>query len=274
MIKKMNGLTLLEVILVLAIMTSIILMGLQWFQTLVYQNNYMILKSNVDQLFLALRQYYQANCGLVSSTNKFFQYPSNQPQVVVLSMNDIKPYLPQDWPRTTPVAEDDSYIYQFNLYLNSGSQYPQRSTYVCFQLDPSKPTPCDTPGTTVIDSSKIHIWQIQVMVKMRDPAQAYNYRAVAGASCAASAYSDTAAADCSASASLTEAIYLVWQGAPADVAPEMRSTLWMMDPVIKEYKLQYTHDPMYEMYNPNAVREVTQPYTYQNVDYQNYLCGG
>lgn len=276
MMNKERGVTILEVLLVLVIMTSLILMGLRWYQTLQTENNYGVLKSDVDQLFLALRQYYQANCGTINNgtanpNNIFFPKSGTISSFVTPPASGLQPYLPSNWPRHTPIidtASDNGFTSQFNLYLPA-SKLPQKVQYVCYNFG----TPaCSTQAP--IPNSQIFIWQMQVAVKMLNPTEAYEYRATAGADCAASDISGGPIV-CSDNASIdpANATYLIWQRAPSDVPIEMRSPLWMYDPVLKEFKLQYTHDPMYEMYNPNTTIDYTQP-PMDRVSYQNYLCGG
>ena len=268
------GITLIEMMLVLAIMTSIILMAFSWFQTMQIQNNYITLKSNVDQLLASLRAYYQANCDV--TTSKF--YPTSSPIQPVLPIDlttDMKGFINTNWPKKTVVVasdtdtgeQDTSYLAQFNLYLPTGtggtSTVPKKFANFCFQFDPTKPAQCADP--VVLANSKLFIWQIQVVVKMSNPEQAFNYRALAGADCVATedTYDSTTPVDCAANATntdITKADYLVWQRAPAQIAPELQSSLAIMNPVVREFKLQYTHDPMYEMSNPDTN--------------QNYLCGG
>jgi hypothetical protein len=103
-------------------------------------------------------------------------------------------------------------------------------------------------------------WEIQVTVKLSDPNAGVRLKGVLGADC----FSDTAT-DCNAS--VQKPSYLIWKRVPAFASPKTTSILWGSLSDFKEFTMQYTHDPMYELSNPNGYAGTTTS------DYY-YLCGG
>lgn len=279
-IKKSRGLTLLETLLVLVIGSSLILLGFAQYQTWSTERDYEVLKYNVDTLFQGMKQYYQINCGDTHNTNgSIVTYgelsPTEPPAGItrtppvpdltipfVVDIDNLQPYL-NSWPRVTSVVKDlghaSSYQAQFNPETNT------KDSYACYTPDQSPATvACSTP--TNIAKSNVIYWQAQVVVEMEDPKKTVAYLGVVGADCAVNTVSTTAPVDCSKGITdrAKPAKYMVWQRFPSYTSTNIRSSSWVSAPVSKEFNLQYTNDPMYEMYNTN-----NSSYTPQN-----YLCGG
>lgn len=251
-LKRVSGVTLLEGLLTMAIMSSILLLGVQQYQTYKNQTNALDLRYNVDKLFVAAAHYYQANCR--SGT---LAPPGNS--VVTTALNGtggiVGSYL-IDWQPLNPLvdsaATDGGYSLQYNptkLTRNRyvcfrGQQYPPGTNPVCWA-----PLPIQSGQKTVLN------WQIQVAVKMAKPEYAKSYQGLTGADCV----SDVATA-CNQAAA--KPIYLIWQRTASYASPNMSSPLLPSTMRVTQFNAQYTHDELYEMNNA----------TYASGQY--YVCGG
>lgn len=270
MLKKAAGVTMLELMLVILIGAAIVIFGLQQYQQ--YQKNqYAIqLRSTVDSLLEALGSYYQANCetGTLSPTSMTFP-----PSPIAFDdggrlLNDLQNgYLPANVLFFNPIvdntATNQGYAVQLNFFQSTNPAQPGRRTQVCYSFWGTSTgagcsdTPLPTPNTMIIG------WQIQVAVKIKDPATILNYVGLTGADCAVESLTPGVPADCGSSTGSTNPLrYLIWQRLPAFASSAINSSLWLSNPLVKQFKAQYTHDEMYELYMNNTA---TSPYY--------YLCG-
>jgi len=272
---KMTGLSLLEIILVLAIATSLMLAGLSMYQSIQMENKYSILlRADVDFLFEAMKGYYQQQCDIAFSTdgtiyrkgdltfNPGNAMPPTDFAPVTFDVTTANTYLPLMWPRGTSVVAAGTpanvYFAQFNPITGSN-----KNAYVCSSYTTGTPQ-CSNPEP--IPGSNIVMWQSQIVVKMKDPSKTTYYLAKVGADCAVNTFTPGTVVDCSTGVALgASATYMVWQRMPSFASQDIRSSNWVSNPATKEFKLQYTHDPMYELYNTGATP--SDVYTY-------YYCGG
>lgn len=262
MINKSRGVTLIEVMLVLAIAVVIILMGINQYRMYRVDSYYMLVKYNVDILLEGLKQYYQTNCKV--SGNKLWP-TSGTYSAVSLDYATMAPYLTGEWPYYTPVVSSQSGSIVSSFYPQFNPMpLKQKTEYPCFLYN-AKLT-CASPKS--IPNTKVILWQAQVVVKMANPTQAVHYIAILGASCGTNSFTSGNTVNCANNKNLTQAEYLVWQGLPSSPSGSIGSAHWMANPVSKLFNLQYTNDPMYEMYNSKAV-----PDSNNQVYYMNYLCG-
>lgn len=282
---KIKGMTLLEVMLVLAIAASMILLGLNMYQTASIEKDYLLLKANVDFLFQAMKSYYQTECdnyffpnGSVSRKGKL-TFNSNDASTpsdfapVTFDVTTVNNYIATSWPRYTSVVALDTvskiYLAQFNPTTNANN-----NAYVCSSYTTGSPQ-CSSP--IPITDSSIVLWQSQIAVKMRDPAKTTYYVAMAGADCAVNTIPSGAPIDCSTGVAMgSSAQYMVWQRMPSFSSRNIRSSHWISNPATKEFKLQYTHDPMYELYNPSAapMQNPNNSSAAPTEVYKYYYCGG
>lgn len=269
---KASGMTLIETILVLAIAASLVLLGISMYRSAETDKNYFFLRSNVDFLFQAMKGFYQYECdialgpdGAIASGGKLTFNPTDGTAAgvpVEFKVNTVKNYIDFDWPRVAVVAAsgavDQVYFAQFNPTIASSN----KQAYACSPY--ATGAQCSNP--VPIPGSNILLWQSQVVVKMKDPAKTTYYLAKAGADCAVRTFSPGTVVDCSRGVSFGQsANYMVWQRMPSFASPDIKSPLWVSNPVLKEFKLQYTHDPMYELYNQSATPSLVYKY---------YYCGG
>jgi type II secretory pathway pseudopilin PulG len=252
-----KGMTLLETLLVLAITTSVILMAMKMFQSNKTEKDYLILKTNVDLLFQAMKGQYHAEC----DANFVFTHqtvPYNFPTTTA----NVTKYIETTWPQYTSVvaagASNTVYFAQFN-YKPGGV----KNVYTCSYFGSGVPV-CSNPASNTIANSNVRVHQAQIVVKMRDPTKTTYYLGITGATCAINSFPTNAVVNCASSAvaSGQPAAYMVWQRLPSFSSPDVTSAHWLSNPVVKEFKLQYTHDPMYEMFNP------------EDPTITDYMCGG
>jgi Tfp pilus assembly protein PilE len=273
MYKKNLGVTLLEAILVLAVASSILLMGIRQYQLFQIQKNYVQVRSNVSLLFQAMMNYYQAYCnGNVTTSENKISIPTliNDDLVTKNFLTNWQPLNPLV--DSTQAGNDKGYYAQFNPNNNSNNT-EGRQAYACFLLPDNTTgtlvTTCTPPRPVVADTSRykpqVLTWQIQIAVAL--PAGTpYNaalaYQGGMGASC----LSDSTASCPTSINQSAKNYYLIWQSMPTVAALETGSSLWPLNPTVKEFNLQYTHDPMYEMIYPEYATDTSKDYY--------YLCGG
>lgn len=242
--QKQKGVTLLEILLVLAIASSLLLLGVRQYTQYKRDQYPDDLKLKISQLFQAAANYYKANCesGSLSSAS--------------LGVSDLKDFLPAQWSSVNPLVSPDQYVIQFNE-----STVDVRFIYACYNGACSDPEPISS--TTKNNTS----YQLQVAVKLADSSMAsmLSYKALLGADCI-SDLNGKQVTPCGATTAGTGP-YLVWTRSPSLAMFNSNSNLWPSVHTVNQFKLQYTHDPMYEMANPTA----TSPLDSRDVYYQ---CGG
>lgn len=255
--------------LVILIGASIAIFGLRQFEQ--YQKNqYAIqLRLTVDSLLEALGSYYQANCETGTLSPKSMTFP---PSPIGFDdggtlLDDLQNgYLPDSVLFLNPIvdnkATNQGYAVQLNFFQSTNPAQPGRHTKVCYSFWGTSTaagcsdTPAPTPNTMIIG------WQIQVAVKIKDPTTIMNYVALTGADCAVPDLTPGVPADCGTGVGSTKALnYLIWQRLPSFASSAINSSLWLSNPLVKQFNEQYTHDEMYELYMNNT----TSPYY--------YLCG-
>lgn len=277
---KQAGVTLLEVMLVLAIGAMLLVLGLQQYSQWNKASYVQQLTFNVNNLFQAMATYYKANCadsydvsgnsvsgsGALSPTS--ITYPPSTSQAVTVSTLKTKGYLTQWQPLNQLVNQSGSpYVLQFNPILTN------RQIYACWNYGtpPSTPT-CTTPqpiptATTTPYPSNVVTWQLQVAVQILDTAHVSIYKAQLLADCISTTYNAGIVTPCSSSSPTTcsgSSCYLVWERMPSFVLSNasFTPTQWQSYPAQKEFQMQYTHDSNYEFNNVNVANTVY------------YLCGG
>jgi len=265
-VNKSKGVTLLEVMLVLLIGSLLILLAVRQYQQYQLEQYALQLKYNVDSLLQAMSYYYRANCetGKLSPSQLVPFPPTQLAYSLSLDKNDFVGYLPNNFQPMNPLVDNsvDDYGYstQFNFF-----QVGQKNANACFSFWGTGATPvgCNTPAA--IPDTVVVGWQLQVIVKMSNPATTTNYLGLTGADCAVdeSDLPTNKVVDCSKKNTDSTPTYLVWQRSPSFATPAVSSSAWMSTPVLKMFNLQYTHDPMFELYMNNTA--TTSYY---------YLCGG
>lgn len=291
MLKRMSGLTLLEVILVMVIASSLLLLGIKQYENFKMQSSFLDVRKNVDVLFQALGQYYQANCRSLSdqavaytkgSTPTTLQgdlapggvikdYKVSNQLVTINIQNKLieKHFLTENWLTPAPLVDESEgeggYIASFLFLLTT------KQEYACWNFtNTAGKVSCNTAlyypndpdvGPQTIRDNQVAYWLVQVAVKIADDPSGIKTLAFvgpAGASCA-SGVPDA----CDGS---KKPQYLIWQRLPTKAASRVNSDLWVSQQQEAVFNQQYTHDVMYEMATPNYAPSDSTLDT-------NYLCG-
>ena len=224
MTKKMAGVTLLEVLLVMAIAASIIILTLRIYQQFQKDQYAIQLRYNADTLLEGLAYYYQANCAEGAGRKLSQQpFPTTFNDGGNLYIDLTNGFLPANWqpanPLIDPTAANNGYFVQFNYYSPS-----QRQVYACntfWSTTPGQPG-CTAPQP--IPNTQVVIWVAQLAIKMRDPATTLGYLGLTGADCAVDSLPAGAPADCSQASASGQPSYLVWQRLPSLASPALQST--------------------------------------------------
>jgi prepilin-type N-terminal cleavage/methylation domain-containing protein len=259
------GMTLLEVMLVIAIAASLLLVGMQTYFQFSLQGELTKVNFNVNVLFQAMRNYYYANCAANRDYATGNQIDNTtglmDPSVNTLSgsnlvldiTNDLvnRGFLTNWHPGLSPIATN--YVVQFNLY-NYATFHPQnvRNVWFCYAGT------CYASST--VATNNIYLWSIQVAVKV-DSTKASQYKNMLGADCVSSLVGGIVS-PCSGAHTAVD--YVVFERLPSYASSRANSPLWLSDPMLKQFKQQYTNDDDY------AVTTNAASFT----GYQNYLCGG
>lgn len=271
-----KGLTLLEVMLVLAIASVILILGMSQYQSLQIDQNIKQANYNVDYLFQGLRNYYYANCrGQYNpSSSSYAQYtnysngtlnpsqspPSPFPVSITSSTGLLGLGFISKWPQISSSIIDstnsNAYVVQFNLIQQSS-----KTTSGCWNIVPG-----GLACTTITSETPVRLWTAQVAAKIL-PAKVSNalaYKAMLLADCVSS-LSGSTVTPCATSTGGggSNNTYLVWTRLPFNASSSKNASLLAPSmAVLKEFTAQYTNDPMYESGST------------ANAAAQYYLCGG
>lgn len=258
---KQDGVTLLEILLVLLIGAVIITMSIQRFQKYRINQEVEQVKINVDLLFQGMGYLYQADC-----RNKNIFNRNNNPNVI--DLQNHHQFFSQ-WPLPPTSIIDNStntgYLAQFNLVLPGLT----RNIRECYSLN----TPsCSAPEEIPLKHS-IQIWRIQIAVKLMDATKAKQYQAALGADCISSIRSNLSVYSCEDTHRPVIGDYLVWERVPSFASQRTSSGLLPMMFVLKQFNQQYYNDDNYAFNVDDPIYNNGDHGTH-GTDYENYLCGG
>jgi prepilin-type N-terminal cleavage/methylation domain-containing protein len=293
-----KGVSLLEMILVLAILSAVAVAALRFFAQRQYQMNETKILANVNQLFQATSHFYYANCRRALDTNGNIQSEGRLDPTVTDSsgiattlainiQNDLLTpgyILTGDWHPANPLvdnsADNKGYYVQFNRVTEGGND-PTTGISVCsaYDLTPSCHStsgapldPTQSPPNPTVRSHAV-TWVIQVAVKLSSTlteAQWTQIKNDLDAQCISSLTSNTVA-PCSAGPDKKG--YLVWQRTISYLRANTSSDYWVSMPYVKQFQDQYTNDPMGGYVGvTNETLNSTSGKSWYNA--QNYLCGG
>ena len=257
--RKLQGVTLLEILLVLAIAAAIILFAIRQYTRYERERNIQLLAYHIDTVFRAMRDYYYVNCATITTLAPTEDYtPPNPFPISILA--DLQSYIDKSWKEVNPSVDasfsESGYAVQFNRMISAA---PKRQENFCYYFE-GKPQSC---ASSVNNTAVLYLWIAQVVVKMRDPTMTLAYKGLLNASCAVSTFSPGSIVDCSVSdVAVGNPNYLVWQRLPSFISPKINSSLWSMTPYLKAFNLQYTHDRQAELISADYAGS------------QYYLCGG
>lgn len=234
--KSQLGVTLLEILLVLAIGSSLLLFAVNQYQKYREQQYPQQLRLQIDQLFQAALGYYQANCKAEKISGGTVVTPTQLQQLGFLSSR---------WSPINPLVSD--YIIQYNAISPSS-----RFIYTCYNGT------CEPPQAIDPATKNVMTYHIQVAAKLvtTSPNLINAYKTILGADCVSSANGQSVQ-PCSAG---SPGNYVVWTRSPSLATYQSNSNLWPSLHQLRIFNLQYTHDSMYEMIHPGV--------------YGDYQCGG
>src|SRR5688572_2124200 len=260
-----QGMTLLEILLVFAIMAAMLLLAVRQYQASQSEQNAQQVKKNIDTLFQSMAHYYQANCrdrhkadgSLDTSSNgkgalspsTLNPYPPKDTDYQVVSITTLQSggFLAAGIPVASPLVQ--SYSLQFNPVIST------RSIYTCCPV--GKPEEIDKANTLVI-------WRIQIAVLLNAAYDPETYQKLLGADCLSDTGNNNAILPCEENKT---GAYLVWERLPGAASGRATSSLWSMMPIVKQFTQQYTNDDYYSYEMDNTTWN-------KKVYYENYLCGG
>lgn len=262
-----KGITLLEMLLVLVIASSILMLAFRFYNRYQVEQQFVQIQTNIDTLFQALGNFYRSNCqkGLLSPIDKTPPLDISVPYPITdetLFNNNLitTGFLSKSWPAMNTQVDETFGYKGYSVKLNPKFvESTEINNRVCYQFDKNNPPVC---YEGVNPNRKILFWQLEIAVKVNNSAYAQAYGPYIGASCIVEALPTDVPVNC-ATDSDEEGQILVWQLMPSDPFMHPKSDSWILNPVEKDFNMLYTHDPMYEMYDPNAPEQ-----------YQYYLCGG
>jgi len=303
--KKERGVTIFEILLFFGIAAAFIVFGMRVYNQMKFQANAQQLLSNIDQLFLASKNFYESMCRQSLDSSGTVYWPGTQttgsfdPKVTpvsttvirvtvnaptsgMLDLTQMNMLSAGDWHPANPlVSSTSSYYVEFVRHLTSGADQTMNAyAYTCTGYFPTGPTTNCTPsastnlnGTNRTLSSSAPLWDIDVAIKLNDCTKAVAYMSALGATCVAqdSVSGGTASITCLATpincaSASSNNIYLLWQRPAALLTQNMSSNLWLSTPLVKQFNMQYTNDSMSSL---NGTSSSTSWYNIQN-----YLCGG
>lgn len=260
-IHKQQGVTLVEVILVLVISMAILYFSIQ--QYLIYKRatDVYLLKRNINILFQAAAKYYKANCAIpnpygIPNILSVANLPSATYYSVSYDTLVSEGYLSEPLspsPFVQPGSDaPEGYLIQFNLAKQPNGNLIPRTV-----ATPSGAQPV----------GNILFWRIQISAYLSDVAPATALQNELGADCLSSQTTDwlghIAVAPCSLS---TQGQYAVWERLPnfAEGNPAANSLFWQTMPTVMQFKQMYTTYPMSVLLAPFS----------GVANKQVYVCGG
>lgn len=260
-LQKQQGVTLLEIMLVLVIAVLMVTLSLRFYKSYRIDQDIAEMKTHVDMLFLALTDFKRANCIEHRDGDGLLLKPGlldprrNPPPANPYVFFDIEaelhaPGYLNRWPfvpnRLIDNDAGENRGYYVQLYMKQESSY----------LRGAGP---DSGG--VLTGTNI-FWKGVVAVKMPSAAEVRAYERVLGATCGADMDPDTQAVrDCGTPSYITNKEYLVWERL-LSLRTEGTSVLTPSLPYITLFNRMYDTYPILDL---TSQAKSTEQY---------YLCGG
>lgn len=283
---KQLGMTLLEVMLVLAIGAAFLVLGIRQYQAFKLGQDLQVVRGNVDTIFIGLLNYYRTNCGKgqpldplsAGSPITIGSWAINIPSMPLQGIN-----LPVPSPVVDNSPPSYGYLVQINTAMN-GSQ-PQgttRQVYACtsYTVNPSPPYNRYCSGysavTPIAKANSVVVQIAQVAVKLVDPTKSQIYKNIVSADCVSDAGSGGAIIPCPPNGQPDPGThYLVFDRWPSGGAISS-SILWISNARLRQFNQQYTNDDFYALQTNDPTWNDPSSVTPGGQDsrYQDYLCTG
>lgn len=242
--RRKLGVTLIEIILVLAIGSMFAVLGLRMYMTYRKQADIDTVKYNVDVLFQAMTRYFQANCNTAQFNNPSSAVISISPTVLSNS-GYLTQNLLRDGLADYSSGSIGQYITQFNRITVGGAAPPQRM----INLSPS--------GTRTMGS--ITLWTIQVSVNLADQSSLDAMLGPLGGDCI-NGPGPSYVRPCSMPVPRSPG-FIVWTRIPSLSSSKNNSPLWQTMPAIKQFRQMYTTDPiLILLQNPVVPNQLSKQY--------------
>lgn len=257
--RNASGFTLIEVMLVLVISASLLMVGYQFYLSIRSDADILQVQYNVDRIFSAASEYYQANCRQQKNADPKLPAPSltatldpanspTSPFAVTVSSLRTAGFLDATLPMNRYIDAstlNGGYVVQFNE------------------------APANDRMVNGKKMGNIYIWTIQVAVAVRAPNKASPLAIVRllGADCASNAGATAGTVNsCNSGipANTGSTVYAVWERLPSFAAPNAETNTWIGNAEVKSFTQLYT--------NSNIGGGIPGPSGVQ-ANYQNYLCG-
>lgn len=228
-----QGVTLLEIILVLAIMMMILYLSIRQYQIYRRDADIQQLKYNVDVLFQAVSQYYRANCNK-PPLNSYYQGQSYSVSIQTLTDQG---FLTTTLPMSPFVAYPPhgvGFIVQLNQYQLSVGMNPPLPVRLV-NVSPSGTMP----------AGYIVLWQAQVAVNLQTPEMAAALQNPLGADCLSSMGPSGADVLPCAMGATGPKVFAVWNRLPSMASTTANSNFWYTNPTIRQFTQMYTVSPVF-----------------------------
>lgn len=248
--KRYTGITLIETLLVLAIGSMILIMGMRQYQVYQLDSQIRQIKYNVDTIFQAMAFFYRANClgptdaysGVIlmpgklnpSSPSYKDPFPINLQTDLVNGgfLSTTLPTIVALSPLVDSTGKDtNGYAVQFNRYT--------QDRFIC-TIGVAAASPNDVSCSNKVKIGTIVLWKAQVAVLMQDPAKAATYRTLLGGDCLSS-YTGGGVAKCSAGAAGN---YVVFERLPSFSSAALQTGYGLTNPTIQQFNQMYTTYPI------------------------------
>lgn len=254
--RDIKGVTLLELLLVLVIMGAIFMLALQQYWLVRRDADVAMVKYNVNQLFGAAAEYYQANCRMQIDPStgdpvgsygtldpKYNPQPTDPYPVTVdnLRTGGFFPGVLKLNPLVNNAGMNNGYIVQFNQSATTKRQI--RTPYAVGD----------------VDVGDVIVWRVQVAVEVRaNRVTATSMVQSLGGDCL-STRTGTTVTPCSSVGVLPPGgtYYVVWERLPSFAVPDADPNSFITNAQSKKFNQQYTNNTV--VWDPDNL--------------QNYLCG-
>ncbi len=274
--KKQAGVTLIEIMLVIAIAAMLIFFSIRQYQIFKLDNDVRALQVNVDQLFEGMGRFYQAECyGRTRSNVSSFPttYGRLNPRVSSVTTFPIAPVTDLETPGyingadfplsplvdTTGDADDEpfnGYVLQFNRI----SEVKQACTSVCNASQVV--TGLNSAGNCCATRNvgTIVTWIPQVAVLLKNPDTALAYLRLLGADCLSS-MSGANVTPCTGTGP-GSGNYVVWERQVSFGSQDAATDSMLLNPTVKQFTNMYRVEPMTSVTGKS-----------HSPEFQYYVCG-
>lgn len=257
--KSQLGVSLLEVMLVLAIGGAILFLSIQQYQSYRRDADMIQVQANVNAIFQAMGAYYRSQCygttdptatinpttfgalnpeGGVSLSSSF---PVNIQTALIDGGYLTSSALPLSPLVNASGAGTRGYVAQFN---------PQTVDRKVCQDTACTPANMATVGTIVI-------WKAQVAVQLQNPGEQKQYLNLLAGDCLSSS-SGTTVTPCTSGGGSGN--FVVWQRLPSAANTNVKSDYWVTIPTVNQFKQMYTTIPVTQLIDATGSGSYTQYY--------------